>query len=82
MLCLKDSKKSHSLQQQAVEEVTVENMRSQRVITKTDYKVLNSGCHWRLSVRNTAVPEHMALNDHKGGDIEINLLDFEPHWKK
>ena len=43
---------------------------------------MNSGSHQRLTVGDTAVSEHMALNDHKEGDIEIKLLDFEPHWKK
>ena len=78
-----DSKKSHSLQQQEVEEVIMENIRrSQRGVTRKDYKAMNSGSHQRLTVGDTAVSEHMALNDHKEGDIEIKLLDFEPHWKK
>ena len=78
-----DSKKSHSLKDQKVEETAAENTRrSQRGVTRKDYKAMHSGSHQRLTVGDTAVSEHMALNDHSEGDIEIKLLDFEPHWKK
>ena len=43
---------------------------------------MNSGEGQLLTVGNTIVSEHMALNDHSEGDIEISLLGFEPNWKK
>ena len=43
---------------------------------------MNSGSNQLLTVGDTVVSEHMALNDHKEGDIEIKLLDFESNWKK
>ena len=81
----KDSKRAHSLQERGQEETTPvpENVRrSKRGITRKDYKAMNSGSDQLLTVGDTIVSEHMALNDHKEGDIEIEILDFESNWKK
>ena len=32
--------------------------------------------------RSRLLPEHMALNEHQEGDIEIKFLGFEPNWYK
>ena len=82
-MCHEDSKKSHSLQSQEEEEIPAENnRRSQRGFARKDYKVMNSGSNQRLTVGDTTVFEHMALNYNKEGYIEVKLLDFEPHSKK
>ena len=60
----------------------MENTREVGGVTRKDYKAMDNGSHQRLTVGDTAVSECMALNDHNEGDIEIKLLDFEPHWKK
>ena len=49
---------------------------------RKDYKAMNSGSNQLLSLGDTVVSKHMALNDHKPGDIEIKLLDFECNWKR
>ena len=43
---------------------------------------MHSGGGQLLSVGDTVVSKHMALNDHKPGDIEIKLLDFESNWRR
>ena len=79
----KDSKRSHSLLEEKVEEeVILGSRRSQRNVQRVDYKALNNGNNQLLTVGDTVVSEHMALNDHAEGDITIKLLDFEPHWKR
>ena len=66
----------------AEEEVSTGLRRSSRATERKDYKAMNSGSNQLLSVGDTVVSKHMALNDHKPGDIEIKLLDFEPNWKR
>ena len=75
---LSDSKKKEI----AEEEVSTGLRRSSRATERKDYKAMNSGSNQLLSVGDTVVSKHMALNDHKPGDIEIKLLDFEPNWKR
>ena len=80
----KDSKRSHSLPTEIVDiPQESENIRrSKRDVKRVDYKALNSGSNQLLTVGDTVVSEHMALNDHKDGDIELKLLEFEPNWRK
>ena len=75
---MSDSKKKEI----AEEEVSTGLRRSSRATERKDYKAMNSGSNQLLSVGDTVVSKHMALNDHKPGDIEIKLLDFEPNWKR
>ena len=80
----KDSNRSHSLTmpEEKEREQPQGVRRSARSTKRIDYKVLNSGSNQLLSTGDTVVSEHMALNDHQEGDIEIKILDFERNWSK
>ena len=68
---------------ETVEEIIPTGLRrSSRTTEQKDYKAMHSGGGQLLSLGDTVVSKHMALNDHKPGDIEIKLLDFESNWKK
>ena len=43
---------------------------------------MDSGSNQLLYIDDTVVSEHMALNEHQEGDIEIKFLGLEPHWYK
>ena len=43
---------------------------------------MHSGSGQLLSVDDTVVSKKMVLFDHKPGNIEIKLLDFEYNWKR
>lgn len=80
----KDAKRSHSLieKEEEIEEQHLGARRSSRNTKRIDYKAMDSGSNQLLTTGSTVVSEHMALNDHKEGDIEIKLLDFESNWLK
>ena len=35
-----------------------------------------------ITVGDTVVSEHLALQDHQDGDVTFKLLDFEQNWSK
>ena len=79
----KDAKRSHSLGVDKEEIVEEQNVRrSSRNNKRVDYKALHSGSNQLLTVGDTIVSEHMALNDHQEGDISIKLLDYERSWSR
>ena len=43
---------------------------------------MHTGSNQLLTIGDTVVSKHMALMDHKPGDIELKILDFEPNWKR
>ena len=81
-----DSKRSHSLEKVEVANLEQEGdpqvRRSKRNLKRVDYKTLHNGSDQLLTTGSTVVSEHMATKDHKEGDVEIKLLDFEPNWKR
>ena len=69
-----ESKMCHSLSNSLeTEEETVPTglRRSSRTTERKVYKAMHSGGGQLLSLGDTVVSKHMALNDHKPGDIKI-----------
>ena len=81
-----DAKRSHSLgnriEKDQVEQEIVGVRRSCRNTERKDYKSMHTGSNQLLTIGDTVVSKHMALMDHKPGDIELKILDFEPNWKR
>ena len=81
-----DAKRSHSLgnriDKDQVEQEIVGVRRSCRNTERKDYKSMHTGSNQLLTIGDTVVSKHMALMDHKPGDIELKILDFEPNWKR
>ena len=80
-----NAKRSHSLggkKESCVEREPTGERRSSRNTKKVDYKAMHNGSKQFLTLGKTAVSEHMALFDHKEGDVEFKILDFESDWKK
>ena len=71
---------SNSLEKKEIEEerATTGLRRSSRATERKDYKAMHSGSSQLLLVGDTVVSKHMALHDHKPGDIEINCWISSP----
>ena len=64
------------------EERQIGERKSARQTKKIDYKAMHSGSNIAITTGSTVVSEHMALNDHEEGDIDIKILGFESNWYK
>ena len=80
----KDFKRSHSLIEPPKENQNdiVGTRKSSRNVQRKDYKAMNSGSDIMITVGDTVVSEHLALQDHQDGDVTFKLLDFERNWSK
>ena len=77
-------RRSHSLivEKEKPEERQIGERKSARQTKKIDYKAMHSGSNIAITTGSTVVSEHMALNDHEEGDIDIKILGFESNWYK
>ena len=79
-----DMRRSHSLivEKEKPEERQIGERKSARQTKKIDYKAMHTGSNIAITTGSTVVSEHMALNDHEEGDIDIKILGFENNWYK
>ena len=58
----------------------VRKPRNRRRATRVDYKALHKGTDQSLTEGNTEISAHVATDNHKKEDFEIEAIDYEQDW--